>query len=464
MIFRSTAASFLPPMDPALSGFDILFRLLAVLVLVAANGFFVAAEFALVSVRRTRIDELVQEGKPFAREVRRALDDIDAYIAATQLGITMASIGLGWIGEPALAAMIEPLFEGLPESWRFITTHTAAIIVAFGIITSLHIVLGELAPKTVAIQKAEKTALVVALPTHWFLIVFKPFIMGLNALGRAVLRLFGFEPVAAGHLVAHSEEELKMIVTQSTKAGVLAPVEEELIHRVFEFADLSANQIMVPRTEIVALPLSVERSELERTLADHGFTRYVVYDGSLDNVGGFVNVKDLIPLLMEGGSPVDLRRVMRAPLLLPESIRVFRLLEAMQKERKHVVVLIDEFGGTAGIVTLRDVLERIVGEVRSEKEGGWADVEMVSENEALVDGLLLVQDVNDRFDLELDEEDYDTIGGYAFGRLGRRPEVGDLVTAPGCRLVVEGLDGMRISRLRIVVEEHAGSRARHEES
>ncbi len=449
-------------MDPALSGFDILFRLLAVLFLVAANGFFVAAEFALVSVRRTRIDELVQEGRPFAREVRRALEDIDAYIAATQLGITMASIGLGWIGEPALAAMIEPLFDGLPATWQIVTTHTAAIAVAFTIITALHIVLGELAPKTVAIQRAERTALVVALPTHWFLIVFKPFIYVLNALGRVILRLFGFEPVAAGHHVAHTEEELKMIVTQSTKAGVLAPVEEELIHRVFEFADLTANQIMVPRTEVVALPLTVERAELERTLADHGFTRYPVYDGSLDHVVGTVNVKDLIPLLVESGDPVDLRRVMRQLLLLPESMRVFLLLEAMQKNRKHIVILIDEFGGTAGMVTLRDVLERIVGEVRSEKEV-LADVEMVNDHEALVDGLVLIQDVNDRFDLELDEEDYDTIGGFAFGRLGRRPEIGDVVEASGCRLVVEGLDGMRISRLRMVVEEPVRSRAQAEE-
>jgi CBS domain containing-hemolysin-like protein len=451
-------------MDPDLSGLDILFRLLAVLFLVAANGFFVASEFALVSVRRTRIDELVQEGKPLAREVLRALKDIDAYIAATQLGITMASIGLGWIGEPALAAMIEPLFEGLPRAWQIISTHTAAIAVAFAIITGLHIVLGELAPKTIAIQKPEKTALIIALPTHWFLVVFKPFIYALNALGRLILRMLGFEPVAAGHHVAHTEEELKMIVTQSTKAGVLAPVEEEIIHRVFEFADLTANQIMVPRTEVVALPLSVTRDQLERTFAEHAFTRYPVFDGSLDNVVGIVNVKDLIPLLSEADDPIDLRRVMRAPLVLPESIQVFRLLEAMQANRKHIVVLIDEFGGTAGIVTLRDVFERIVGEVRSEKEAQWQDIETISEHEALVDGLVLIQDVNERFGLELDDEDYETIGGYAFGHLGRRAEISDVIEAPGCRLVVEGLDGMRISRLRIVVEERAASRARHSES
>lgn len=451
-------------MDPDLSGLDIAFRLLAVLVLVAANGFFVASEFALVSVRRTRIDELVQDGHPLARAAKRALDDLDAYIAAAQLGITMASLGLGWIGEPALAALLEPLFTGLPRAWQVISTHTAAIALAFAVITALHIVLGEQVPKVMAIQRAEKAALAVALPTRWFLTVFKPFIYFLNKASLLIVRAFGFAPTTAGHHVPHTEEELKMIVTQSTKAGVLAPVEEEMIHRIFEFADLTANQVMIPRTEIVALPLSVGRADLQRTLADHGFTRYPVYDGSLDNVVGIVNVKDMIPLLTEGDGPVDLRPVMRAPLLLPESIRVFRLLEAMQKNRKHIVVLIDEFGGTAGIVTLRDVLERIVGEVRSEKEVQWADVETVSDREALVDGLLLVQDVNEIFGLELDEEDYDTIGGYLFGRLGRRPEIGDRVEGPGCRLVVEGLDGMRISRLRIVVEETAGSRAQPKES
>lgn len=447
-------------MDPDLSGLDILFRLLAVLFLVAANGFFVASEFALVSVRRTRIDELIQQGNQLARSVRRALDNIDSYIAAAQLGITMASLGLGWIGEPALAALIEPFFAGLPVGWQLISAHASAIAIAFTLITALHIVLGEQVPKVMSIQKSEKAALLVALPTRWFLALFKPFIYLLNKASLLVVRAFGFSAKTAGHYVPHTEEELKMIVTQSTQAGVLAPEEEDLIHAVFEFADLSANQIMVPRTEIVALPLSVDRPRLEETLATHAFTRYPVHDGSLDNVVGVVNVKDLIPLLLsEPNGPIDLRRVMRAPLLLPESIRVFRLLEAMQANRKHIVILIDEFGGTAGIVTLRDLLERIIGEVRSEKEERWSDVEMIGDHEALVDGLVLIQDVNEKLGLELDEEEYDTIGGYAFGQLGRRPEIGDTIEAPGCRLVVEGLDGMRVSRLRVFVAEPARTRS-----
>jgi CBS domain containing-hemolysin-like protein len=251
--------------------------------------------------------------------------------------------------------------------------------------------------------------------------------------------------------VAHTEEELKMIVTMSTEAGVLAPEEEDMIHRVFEFADLTANQVMVPRTEVVGLPVGASREKVAGALREHGFTRYPVYDGSLDNILGVVNVKDLLPML-ENGDPFDLRKVMHPPVVLPESVRLFQLLAAMQANRRHIVVLVDEFGGTAGIVTLRDVMERIVGDVRSEKEAGWPDVEAAGESEFLIDGLLLIQDVNERFVLELDDEEYTTIGGYAFGALGRRPEVGDAVEAPGCRLVVEALDGMRVSRLRLLLE------------
>lgn len=440
-------------MESPLSGLDIFFRLLAVLFLVGANGFFVASEFALVTVRRTRIKELERKGRPMASIVREALDDIDTYIAATQLGITMASIGLGWIGEPALAALIEPLLGWLPETWSWLTAHAVAIAIAFAIITGLHIVLGELAPKTIAIQRPEKTSLYVALPTRWFLKLFKPFIVFLNGVGLLVVRAFGFRPVAAGHHVVHSEEELKMIVSASTEAGVLEPKEEELIHRVFQFADLTANRLMVPRTEVIGLQLAAPRSEIEAILNEHGFTRYPVYDGSLDNIVGIVNVKDLLPLMAKEGASFDLRLVLRPPVVLPESVRVFQLLAEMQANRRHIVVLIDEFGGTAGIVTLRDVMGRIVGEVRSAEETDWPDVEEVEPGQALVDGLMLIPDFNERFFLALDEEEYHTIGGYVFGELGRRPEIGDVIDAPGCRLTVEALDGMRVSRLRVFIEE-----------
>ncbi len=449
-------------MEPHLSSLDITFRLLAVLLLVATNGFFVAAEFGLVTVRRTRIDELVREGRPLAKTVREALDGIDAYIAAAQLGITMASLALGWIGEPALAALLEPLFRWMPGIWAAVTPHAVSVVIAFTIITGLHIVLGEQVPKTMAIQRSEAASLLVALPTKVFLKIFWPFIWILSKASLFIVRLFGFRGTSAGHAVPHSEEELKMIVTASTRAGVLAPEEEDLIHNVFQFADLTANQIMIPRTEIVGLPIGAGRDEIERRLKEHGFTRYPIYDGSLDNIVGVVNVKELLPLL-QGEAPIDLRRVMRPPVVLPESVRVFRLLAAMQGQRRHMVVLIDEFGGTAGIVTLRDLLERIVGDVRSEQEAGFPDVERISDHEALIDGLLLVQDVNEHFGLNLDPEEYHTIGGYAFGALGRRPEIGDVIEAPGCTLTVVALDGMRVSRLKIELEEPVPTAAREAE-
>ena len=351
--------------------------------------------------------------------------------------------------------LLDPLFAWLPPTWQFVSAHAMAVVVAFAIMTALHIVLGELAPKSLAIQRSEGVALAVALPTKWFLTLFKPFILFLNSLGWLILRMFGIQPVGAGHHIAHTEEELKMIVSASTEAGVLEPEEEELIHRVFEFADLTANQVMVPRTELIGLQLTASREKIEEILHEHGFTRYPVYDGSLDNILGVVNVKDLLPLLQERNGPLDLRSVLKTPIVMPESIRVFRLLSAMQADRRHMVVLIDEFGGTAGIVTLRDLLERIVGDVRSGEETEWPDVVEVAENEALIDGLLLIQDVNEEFGLALDEEEYHTIGGYVFGALGRRPEVSDEVEGPGCRFTVEALDGMRVSRLRILLEQPA---------
>jgi CBS domain containing-hemolysin-like protein len=231
---------------------DVSVRLLAVLALVLANGFFVAAEFAIISVRKTRIDQLLAEGSRMARPVRRALENPDQFIAATQLGITMASLGLGWIGEPALASMLEPLFEGLPEPISVATSHTIAIAIAFSIITALHIVLGELAPKTVALQHPEKVALIVAKPTELFLRVFHPFIRALNGMGWAVVRLFGMK-AASGHGLVHSEEELKMLVTASQQAGVLEEDEEQMLHRVFHFAEFTAAEMMVPRTEMTAV-------------------------------------------------------------------------------------------------------------------------------------------------------------------------------------------------------------------
>ena len=271
---------------------DVGVRLLAVLALVLANGFFVAAEFAVISVRKTRIDQLLAEGSRMARPVRRALDSPDQFIAATQLGITMASLGLGWIGEPALASLFEPLLHGLPAELSAATSHTVAVAIAFMIITALHIVLGELAPKTVALQYPETTSLIVAKPTELFLKVFKPFIRTLNAMGWAVVRLFGMK-AASGHGLVHSEEELKMLVTASQQAGVLEEDEEQMLHRVFHFAEFTAAEMMVPRTEMAAVKADASIKEVVDLVWRGRHTSLPVYRGELDNIIGIMLLPDL---------------------------------------------------------------------------------------------------------------------------------------------------------------------------
>src|SRR5437899_8135110 len=280
---------------------EILWRLAGVLALVFANGFFVAAEFSIVTVRKTRIDQLVAEGDRRARAVRRAVTAPDRYIAATQLGITMASLGLGWIGEPALASLIQPSFEFLPSPLAVTTAHSIAVAIAFAVITALHITVGELAPKTIALERSEATALLVVRPTELFMKAFWPFIQAMNGMGRAIVNLIGLSG-RTGRALVHSEEELKMLVTASQEAGVLEEQEEQMLHRVFDFADLTAGQVMVPRTELLAVAATTPRGELIRQIAERGLTRWPVYKKDLDDIVGVLNVTDVFKALAAGES------------------------------------------------------------------------------------------------------------------------------------------------------------------
>jgi magnesium and cobalt exporter, CNNM family len=418
--------------------------LLAIFALVFANGFFVAAEFALVTVRKTRIDQLVAEGHRGARTVRRALNDPDSYIAATQLGITMASLGLGWIGEPALASTIEPVFRVFGDRVSVVTAHSIAAMISFSIITALHIVLGELAPKTVALQHSEPVALFVAAPTELFMRIGWPFIYALNNLGAMVVRSFGLKP-PSGHSLVHSEEELKMLVTASQEAGVLEEEEEQMLHRVFGFSDLTAGQIMVPRTEMVALPLDAPMSVVGETIAGGGHARLPVYRKDLDDIVGMLHVTDLFGLLAKGAPPADLSTVVREALTVPETMPADDLLSEMGRRRTAVAIVIDEFGGTAGLATFSGLMERIVGEVGP--GGGDARISVLADGSALIDGLALVADINAQFGLHIDEEQYNTIGGFVLGHLGRRARVGDRFEVEGRTLRVEALDGLRVARV-----------------
>jgi|DewCreStandDraft_2_1066082.scaffolds.fasta_scaffold00382_38 putative hemolysin len=437
------------------SAWSLVLRLASVLILVLANGFFVAAEFALVAVRRSRVEQLVAEGHPLARVVRRAIDRLDAYLAATQLGITMASIGLGWIGEPALAGLIEPLFAFLPPGWAAASSHALATAIAFAIVTALHIVLGELAPKSLAIQRSEPVALAVAPPLELFYLVFRPAISFLNGMGNLVLRIFGLQP-ARGEDMVHSPEELELLISESKRAGVLDPEEEALLHRVFDFAELSARELMVPRTAMVAIPINATAEEALRIAEESAHTRFPVYEKDTDHIVGMVHVKDLYRLARLA-RPFSLREIVRPVLFVPETAQAIDVLQEMKRRHTHLAVVIDEYGGTAGLITLADLIEPIVGEVPGEFEPAERpDFVPQPDGSVLIDGLVLTREVNERFNLDLDEEHYDTIGGFVFGELGRKPEPGDAVLVRGrdgtstYRLIVEEVEGLRVARVRLV--------------
>ena len=429
-----------------LSFAEILWRLAGVMALVFANGFFVAAEFSIVMVRKTRIDQLIAEGHRGARAVRRAVSAPDSYIAATQLGITMASIGLGWIGEPALAGMLQPLLAFAPAEIAEPTAHTIAVAIAFAIVTALHIVLGELAPKTVALEKPEATALWVVRPTELFMKAFWPFITLLNGTGRAVVNLMGLRS-KGGHALVHSEEELKMLVTASQEAGVLEEHEEQMLHRVFGFADLSAGQVMIPRTELVAVSADTPIRDLAAQIARGNHTRIPVYRGDLDDVMGTLHVTDVVRALVLPDRPATAGELAREVLTVPETLGAVDLLSEMRRRKMREAVVIDEYGGTAGLVTFESLMERIVGEVPGEFDGVPARIRGRKDGSCDIDGLALVTDVNAQFGLHIDEDTYTTIGGYVLGRVGRRARIGDAIDVEGRTLRVEALDGLRVAKV-----------------
>jgi CBS domain containing-hemolysin-like protein len=420
----------------------ILWRLAIILALVLANGFFVAAEFSIVTVRKTRVDQLIAEGQMGARAVRRAVTDPDGYIAATQLGITMASLGLGWIGEPALATLIEPAFAALPAQLAETSAHAMAVAVAFATVTALHIVLGELAPKTIALERAEATALLVVKPTEIFMRTFSPFIRLLNGAGRAVVNLLGLRS-RGGHALVHSEEELKMLVTASQEAGVLEEGEEQMLHRVFGFADLTAGQIMVPRTELAAIAVGTPRQALIDQIADARHTRLPVYEKDLDNILGMLHVTDLVRALVTPDAQINPAALARETLTVPETLNANDLLAEMRRRRVREALVIDEYGGTAGLVTFESLMERIGGEF----EAAGSRIAVRPDGSADIDGLALVPDINAQFGLHIDDEEYATLGGFMLGRLGRRPRIGDTIDVEGRLMRVDALDGLRIARV-----------------
>ncbi|MGQ0602103.1 MAG: hemolysin family protein [Anaerolineales bacterium] len=425
-----------------------LLSLLGVAALVLANGFFVAAEFALVSVRRTRIEELVQQGKTSANAVKRALEDPDRFIAATQLGITIASLGLGWLGEPALSHFIEPVLALVPESWVGTASHSISAALAFAVITFLHVVIGELMPKSIALQRPEATALVVAQPTLLVELLFKPAIWALNGTGNFLLRRIGMR-AASGHEMVHSVEELKMLVEASEEGGILEDTERDMLHAVFDFGDLTVREIMVPRTEMLAVNAEAPIEELIQMAARHSRSKFPVYEDDLDHILGIAHVKDLVRVQHDERRAATVRGLVREALFVPENIRLDNLLRQFRARKQHTAIVLDEYGGTAGLVTLDDLVEQIVGEVNDPFEKSTPEIQRLPDGSALVDGRTLIETVNTHLGLKLRDDYYDTIAGYVLGRLGRVARVGDTLEIDGVRLKVEAVDGLRIARLSV---------------
>jgi len=458
--------------------------LLAVFALVLANGFFVATEFALVSVRRTRIQQLAAEGDPRAPGVLDLLSHLDTYIAATQLGITISSLALGWIGEPAVATLLHGLLAHLPVEVGSATSHAISFIVAFSLVTALHIVIGELAPKSLALQRSEATALWVARPIHWFLVIFRPVIFALNWIGNQVVKLAGIEP-ASGHELVQSAEELMLAVDASREAGLVNETAHDLVGRAFSFTDMQARHVMVPRTEVTALPVDATLDDVIALSNETSHTRLPIFEGDSDHIIGIIKIKRLMPLFLDrvhatataeavhgignGRAPeagraaekiaerFDIRDYMMEPMLVPETLPASEVLTQMREGHVQMAVVIDEYGGTAGIVTLQDIVTHLIGRVQEEDDAGERD-RLDPDGVLHLDGLTSLVDLRERYGIDLQTPEYDveTLGGYVFFSLGRPAVLGDEVVGPeGHTLIVEGLDGLRVARVRIVGPEAA---------
>jgi putative hemolysin len=438
--------------------------LIVVVLLVAANGFFVATEFALVSSRATRIDQLAAAGNRAARMVQRAKANPTRFISGTQLGVTVASLLLGAIGEETLAHLIQPLldeFEVLmgqpPAAPGDVTTtaHAVASVLALVLITFFHITLGEQVPKIVALQNAESIILFAVQPVSAIAWLFRPFIGLLYLFTNLVLRAIGLEYEGEEHAV-HSPEELQMLVTQSARAGLMTPPERELVQRAFAFSDQTAGEVMVPRTELVALPVDSTVQNAVRIALRHRHSRFPVYEGTIDNVVGILSTKDLLSVAARRSprSPLGdagLRRLIRAPVIVPQTASVTEVLARMKAARQPMAVVLDEFGGTAGIVTLKDLVARLLGSVGDEYAPATHAVRTLADGTIVADGLTLVEDINAQLGTHFDASEVDSLGGLVFSRLGRRPHVGDEVDlGSNFRARVERLDGLRVARVRLL--------------
>lgn len=432
-----------------------LIKLLAVAVLIAINAYFVATEFALVAVRRTRIEQRLRGGDKRARYVSEALDHPDDFISAAQLGITVASIAIGYIAEDAIHALIVPYLHfihfNVPLLNASMTGHIISTLITLMLVTYLHVVLGEQVPKMIAIQRAETIALWTTRPTQLFGKIFRPFISVMSGSASAIMRVFGLQPTGV-HSVAHSPEEIRMLVEQSQQEGEIEAEQEQMIHGVFEFPEILAREIMTPRPDIIALEAGATLDEVVQLLIEEGHSRIPVFEESLDEIVGVLLVKDLLPYIVGSkGEAFVLRDLLREPYFVPDTKRISELLAELRTRNVHLAIVLDEFGGTEGLVTLEDLLEEIVGEIYDEYDVAEPDFTVTPEGDVLIDGGASIDEVNHRFGMQLSSADFDTIGGFIFGSLGRVPQIGDAIRVEGSgELRVEGAEERRVTTVRLV--------------
>lgn len=426
----------------------ILLQLVLVVFLIFMNGFFVAAEFACVKIRPSRLETLIQEGSKRAAYAKRLTDHLDASLSVTQLGITLASLGLGWVGEPAVATLILPVTQVMGIDAMI--GHTISLVLAFSIITAGHIILGELTPKTMAIQSVEKIMLAVALPMLIFHRIMYPFVWLLNHVANWVTRHMGFEAATEGEN-AHTEEEIRLLMEESHRQGLIDDTEANFVDNVFDFTELNVREIMTPRTDMVVLYLEDSFEDNLAIIMEEQLTRYPICREDKDHIIGFLHVKDLMKLMVEGKKP-NLRKLARKALVVPESMDVNVLLKTMQGSHSQLAIVVDEFGGTAGMVTIEDIVEEIVGDIQDEFDEERPTAEARGNHVYSVDAKMLLEELEDILEIKIEDEDVDSVGGWLYDQLGGEPQVGQMAAAAGNLLFVEEVDGARITRVLVKLE------------
>jgi len=423
----------------------ILINIIIVFLLVFMNGFFVATEFAMVKVRKSRIETLALEGDRNAKNTLKVVKDLNSYLSACQLGITLASLGLGWVGEPAVAEMLMPLLHLFNLSESMI--HSISFVFGFAIITGFHIVLGELAPKSLAIISAEKIAMYTALPLIMFYNVTYPIMWSFNHSTNFILKIFGISQVDE-HEAAHTDEEIKLLVQDSYKHGLIDKTELTFVDNIFDFSETTVKEIMMPRTDMACIFIEDSFEETIAFALEEQLTRYPVCRDSKDNVIGFIHIKDLYKQRIEGNNQ-NIEGIIREIKFVPESMSISELLKVFKKEKAQMAIIIDEYGGTSGLVTIEDILEEIVGELQDEFDEEGEEIKKTEDGNYIVNGKVIIEDINELLDIEIDSENVDTIGGWIYSQLNSYPQVNEKVNYEDYEFTILKCDRKRISKVSI---------------